>query len=80
MRRYGSLVIGLMLVLGGTAHAQSRPCEERVAEFRVYADLLAASRTKTEIEAAQGIAALRRENDVLRAEIERLRHLPAGQK
>mgnify|MGYP001609857607 FL=1 len=62
------------------AQPPPRPCEERLAEFRVYADLVAASRTKSEIEAAQGIAALRRENDQLRAEILRLQNLPAGQK
>lgn len=62
-----------LLCLGGSALAQPpRPCEERLAEFRVYADLVASGRTKSEVEAAQGIAALRRENDLLRAELGRL--------
>lgn len=70
---WGVYPIFALLAMGGSAGAQPpRPCEERLAEFRVYADLVAAGRTKSEIEAAQGIAALRRENDQLRAEIGRL--------
>ena len=60
-----------------------RPCEERLVEFRVYADLVSSGRTKSEVEAAQGIAALRRENEALRTEVgrlqEALKNLPQGQ-
>ena len=61
-----------------------RPCEERLAEFRIYAELLATSRTRTELEATQAVAALRRENEALRAEVGRLqdamKSAPKGQK
>ena len=65
------LVGGLVLV-GGAEAQPPRSCQERLAEFRVYADLVTAGRTRSEVEAAQGIAALRRDNDTLRAEIRRL--------
>ena len=77
------LFVGVLV--GGAAMAQPpRPCEERVAEFRIYAELLATSRTRTELEATQAVAALRRENEALRAEVGRLqdamKSAPKGQK
>ena len=84
MRIWAALLTTAVLTLAGSAVAQPpRPCEERLAEFRIYAELLATSRTRTELEATQAVAALRRENEALRAEVGRLqeamKNLPQGQ-
>ena len=79
----GILFAGLFVSGGATAQG-SRPCEERLAEFRTYAELLATSRARTELEAAQTVAALRRENEALRRQVgvltEALKSAPPGNK
>ena len=57
MRVWIIAAMGLLLA-GGAAAQPPRSCEERIGEFRVYVDLLAASRARTELEAAQAVPAV----------------------
>lgn len=68
MRVWIIAAMGLLLA-GGAAAQPPRSCEERIGEFRVYVDLLAASRARTELEAAQAVARLRAENEALRGQV-----------
>ena len=50
--RIGVVMLAGLLLAGGASAQAPRPCEERVAEVRTYAELLAASPGRTGLEAA----------------------------
>lgn len=68
-------LLSLILMFGGSTAVSlaQTPCEDSVRTLRILAEQYAASRQRTEIEAAQTIAGLLKQIDGLKAENEALK-------
>ena len=70
-----ALLLVLLLAAGmpfeATAQAP-RPCEDQLRATRILAERYALSRQRSEIEAAQAMADLMKQRDILRAQVQAL--------
>jgi len=70
----GAIVLCVASILPtGQMSAQPQSCEDSARVIRLLAEQYAASRNRTEIEAAQTIAGLVKQVEALRAELEAVR-------
>ena len=67
------LVALLLLMDLVPATAQTPVCEDRLREHRAYVEIIGASRTRQEVEAARVIADLQKRVEQLQADLDRLR-------
>ena len=72
MKRIGWALVIALLSMPLPLSAQTA-CEDRVRELAVYADAVARSRSRAELDGSKAIADLLKERDELRKEVERLR-------
>ena len=73
MRRRLALAVLLVAITAQPLSAQSPSCEDALRVMRILAEQYVASRSRTEIEAAQTIAGLQKQIDTLRTEVEAMR-------
>ena len=67
-RVIGAVLCSVLLLPSGQIFAQQPTCEDTLRTVRILAEQYAASRSRTEIEAAQTVAALLKQIEVLKAE------------
>ena len=81
MMRHLAAVFGavlIALVAAPTAGQSPQTCEDRLRTLQVLSEQYAISRQRGEVDAAQTIAALLKQLEALRAEVERLKPTREG--
>ena len=73
MRRRLALAVLLVAITAQPVSAQAPSCEDTLRVMRTLAEQYVASRSRTEIEAAQTIVGLQKRIEALRTEIEVMR-------
>ena len=80
MRRSRLVILASLMALAPAVPAAAQPqtCEDRLRTLQVLSEQYAVSRQRGEVDAAQTIAALLKQLEALRAEMERLKPTREG--